>query len=101
MSGASKKTHKRPPFVLRWAFIWGRWAAQHPAVAMTVYALELLIAPALWWFAFGFGFVAAVVLLAVEIGTWMGIFLWARRMRRRRGLPPLPPLWRRQSPPLN
>jgi membrane protein implicated in regulation of membrane protease activity len=66
---------------------------------MTVYALMLLVAPALRWLVFGFGLIAALILLAAEVALWVGVHLWARWIRRRRGLPPLPPLWRKQSPP--
>jgi hypothetical protein len=90
-------TTQRPvPLVLRWAFAWGRWAAKHPLIATAVYILELLVAPALWWLVFGFGWIAALVFLAVEVvGFFVALPLWANRQRRRKGLPPLPPLWSR------
>lgn len=89
-------TRRPVPFAFRWAFVWGGWAVKHPRVAIVVYVLELLVVPALWWLVFGFGWIAALVFLAVEsVGVFVVIPLWANRQRRRRGLPPLPSLWSR------
>lgn len=68
----------------------------HPRIAVAVYILELLVAPALWWLVFGFGWIAALVFLIVEIVVFfVGLPLSANTVRRRKGLRPLPPLWRR------
>ena len=92
------RSSKRLPFVLRLAFAWGRWAAQHPAVAITVYVLELLVGPTLLWLA-GAGLITALIVLALEASGLVALSLAVRRRRRLSGLPPLPPLWRKQTPP--
>ena len=83
--------------VVRLALVWGRWAAQHPKTAILVYALELCVGPAIWWSLFSLR--AGLIVLVVELGLIATLFFWARRVRRKRGLPPLPPLWRKQTPP--
>jgi len=45
--------------------VWGRWAAQHPLVAIGIYVLELCVAPAVLWSIAGP--TAALVVLVVEI----------------------------------
>ena len=83
--------------IIRVAMVWGRWAAQHPLVAIGVYLLELCIGPAVSWPIAGPTF--AVVGLVVEVVVIALMSVYVRYARRRRGLPPLPPLWRKQTPP--
>lgn len=77
--------------------VWGRWAAQHPLVAIGVYTLELCIAPAVVWSIAGP--TAAVIVLVVEVVVISLMLVYVRYAWQRRGLAPLPPLWRKQIPP--
>jgi hypothetical protein len=86
---------RRVPLGFRWAFVWGRWAAKHPRVAIAVYLLELLVAPAVW-LVLGLGWIAALVVLGIEgVAFFVVVPLWINKQRRRRGLPTVSPLWRR------
>jgi Flp pilus assembly protein TadB len=83
--------------IIRIAMLWGRWAAQHPLVAIGVYVLELCVAPAVLWSIAGP--TVALIVLVVEVVVIALMWVYVRYARRRRGLAPLPPLWRKQTPP--
>jgi uncharacterized membrane protein YedE/YeeE len=80
---------------VRVALTYGRWAARHPRLGTLVLASEFLVVPAMFWLLFGLW--AGLVVLGVVIVFLTLVVIWVQRARRRRGLPPLPSLWRNQA----
>jgi hypothetical protein len=78
-------------WIVRGALVWGRWASHHRRIARLVYIGEYGALFGLYWILFGLW--PAVIVVAVSFALLNLLMARARATRRKRGLPPLPPLW--------
>jgi predicted PurR-regulated permease PerM len=78
--------------LVRGSLAWARWAVRHPRLARLVYLAEFAAIVAVYWALLGIwaGLIAAAVIV-ILLNLLMTL---AQRSRRKRGLPPLPPIWR-------
>ena len=80
---------------VRGSMVWGRWAARHPRVARLVYVAECAALGVIYWLLFG---IRAGVIAAALMFVFLNVFVgYVRLIRRKRGLPPLPSIWRSKS----